>query len=88
MFTISGKTRRFSLRGGGEIVPFIQFFLGMLKDDFGLSSAGFVMADNVLRSDMLMTYWKPLKKCREIYRPDGSGIEGWETLLPGNRGPG
>ncbi|MEW5816259.1 MAG: outer membrane lipoprotein carrier protein LolA [Spirochaetota bacterium] len=44
---------------GGNVIPFTQSFLGLVKDDFGLSDAGFKILGQDWRGGNLFTFWKP-----------------------------
>ena len=45
----------------GAFSPFILSFLGMVKEDFGLAEAGFLITKREKEDDLLLTYWKPPK---------------------------
>lgn len=47
-------------------LPFFQTFIGVVKDDFGLSEAGFKLIRHEVKKDMLLTYWEPPKKAKKI----------------------
>lgn len=59
------KAFRFSSENPFSL-PFFQAFVGVLKDDFGLSEAGFTLARNEMKEDTLLTYWKPPKQAKNI----------------------
>lgn len=47
-------------------LPFFQAFIGVVKDDFGLSEAGFTLARSEIKKDMLLTYWEPPKQAKKV----------------------
>jgi len=47
-------------------LPFFQVFVGVVKDDFGLSEAGFSLTKSAVKGETLLTYWKPPKQAKKI----------------------
>jgi hypothetical protein len=47
------------------MIPFAQSFIGLVREDFGLSDAGFLLRENRKRADILITIWTPPR----AYRP-------------------
>ncbi len=47
-------------------LPFFEAFVGIVKDDFGLSEAGFTLSRSEVRDAMLLTYWKPPKRVKGV----------------------
>jgi len=47
-------------------LPFFQAFLGVAKDAFGLSEAGFTLFGNEMKEDTLITYWEPPKQAKKV----------------------
>lgn len=47
-------------------VPFFQAFASVVREDFGLSEAGFTLFQNEMRGDTLVTYWKPPQQTKEV----------------------
>lgn len=45
-------------------LPFFEVFLGINKDDFGLSEIGYSLSNNEIKSDTLFTYWKPPEQAK------------------------
>lgn len=45
-------------------LPFFEVFLGINKDDFGLSEIGYSLSHNETKSDTLFTYWKPPEQAK------------------------
>ena len=46
------------------MIPFAQSFIGLVREDFGLSDAGFFLQENRKRGDMLITVWRPPRALR------------------------
>ena len=44
---------------------FFQAFIGVTKEDYGLSEMGYVMEKSEIRSDTLVTYWLPPEKAEK-----------------------
>lgn len=85
----SGKAYRFR-NSRGTIVPFAQSFLGLVKDDFGLSDAGFTVSGREMRGENLFTFWKPPKGFEKSYGLITLGIKAdkpffLEAVDPKNR---
>ncbi len=50
-----------------QVLTFSQTFLGLIKDDFGLSDAGFTIEGKTEKEGVLLTYWKPPKEMRKVF---------------------
>lgn len=50
-----------------QVLTFSQTFLGLVKDDFGLSDAGFTIEAKTKKEGVLLTYWKPPKDMRKVF---------------------
>ena len=46
------------------MIPFAQSFIGLVREDFGLSDAGFFLLENRKRGDVLITVWRPPRAVR------------------------
>jgi hypothetical protein len=46
------------------MIPFAQSFIGLVREDFGLSDAGFLLRENRKRADILITVWTPPRALR------------------------
>jgi hypothetical protein len=46
------------------MIPFAQSFIGLVREDFGLSQAGFFLQENRKRADILITVWRPPRTLR------------------------
>lgn len=49
-----------------KTLSFFQMFIGGLKEDYGLSEAGYTLKRYEKKEDILYTYWKPPKKMKKI----------------------
>ncbi|UCG00078.1 MAG: hypothetical protein JSV89_11180 [Spirochaetaceae bacterium] len=58
-----GKAFRFISRNR-LMIPFAQSFIGLVRDDFGLSDAGFILTENRKRADILITVWSAPRALR------------------------
>ncbi len=57
---------------------FFNTFLGVMKEDFGLSDRGYTLSDHKIKEDTLITYWKPSGKLSET-------IENLKLIYVNNR---
>ena len=57
-YPVEQKAFRFTSKNPLSL-PFFEAFVGVMQDDFGLSSAGFKLARNEMKRDTLLTYWEP-----------------------------
>ena len=55
-------------------VPFFQAFTGAVREDFGLSEAGFTLFRNEMRGDTLFTYWEPPKQAKKFLGNTVTGL--------------
>jgi len=61
------ERRAFRILGRAPFaLPFLQVFLGALREDYGLGELGYVLSNHEVRGDTLFTYWDPSKKLRKI----------------------
>ncbi len=62
-------------------LPFFQAFLGVDKDGFGLSEAGFKLFRNEMKGDTLFTYWKPPEQANKTLGNTIMGLEKDKLVL-------
>jgi hypothetical protein len=46
------------------MIPFAQSFIGLVREDFGLSDAGFLLQEHRKKADVLITVWTPPRSLR------------------------
>lgn len=50
-------------------LPFLNMFIGVVKENFGLAESGYSIRKNEMRGDTLFTYWDPSPKSRKFMGP-------------------
>ena len=63
------------------IVPFAQSFIGLVREDFGLSDAGFFLRENRKRADVLITVWTPPRTLRPYIGEAWIGMQKYEKQV-------
>lgn len=48
-------------------LPFFQAFVGVIRNDFGLSEAGFSLAKSEIKGETLLSYWEPPKQLKKLF---------------------
>lgn len=64
-YPVEQKAFRFTSKNPLSL-PFFEAFLGVMQDDFGLSTAGFKLARNEIKGDTLLTFWEPPKETTKV----------------------
>lgn len=47
-------------------LPFFQSFVGVVKEDYGLSDFGYTLKRNEVKGDTLFAYWDPPEKVKKV----------------------
>ena len=63
------------------MVPFAQSFIGLVREDFGLSDAGFLLTENRKRANVLITVWSPPRSLRSYVSEAWIGIQDVHPLF-------
>lgn len=63
------------------MVPFAQSFIGLVREDFGLSDAGFLLTENRKRANVLITVWSPPRSLRSYVSEARVGIQDAHPLF-------
>ena len=63
------------------MVPFAQSFIGLLREDFGLSDAGFLLTEHRKRANILITVWTPPRSLRSYVSEARVGIQDVHPLF-------
>jgi hypothetical protein len=63
------------------MVPFAQSFIGLVREDFGLSDAGFHIRENRKRADVLITVWAPPRSLRSYIGEAWIGMQKYDTQV-------
>ena len=63
------------------MIPFAQSFIGLVREDFGLSDAGFLLQEHRKRGDVLITVWRPPRAVRAYIGEARIGMQRYDEKV-------
>ena len=63
------------------MIPFAQSFIGLVREDFGLSDAGFFLQEHRKRGDVLITVWRPPRAVRAYIGEARIGMQRYDKKV-------
>lgn len=63
------------------MIPFAQSFIGLVREDFGLAEAGFLLREHRKRADVLITVWTPPRALRSYIGEAWIGMQRYEKQV-------
>lgn len=63
------------------MIPFAQSFVGLVREDFGLSDAGFLLQEHRKRGDVLITVWRPPRTLRSYVGEARIGLQKYDEQV-------
>ena len=63
------------------MIPFAHSFIGLVREDFGLSDAGFFLRENRKRGDILITVWRPPRDLRAYIGEARIGMQRYQEKV-------